>query len=63
VARVYSPAGRLVKTLVDTRLPAGEHFVPWDGRDERGNRVASGVYFVFAEAGADRASRKVVLLK
>ena len=63
VARVYSPAGRLVKTLVDTRLPAGEHFVPWDGRDERGNRVASGVYFVSAEAGADRALRKVVLLR
>ncbi len=63
VARVYSPAGRLVKTLVDTQLPAGEHFVPWDGTDERGNRVASGVYFVFAEAGADRASRKVVLLR
>jgi flagellar hook assembly protein FlgD len=52
-----------VKTLVDTRLPAGEHFVPWDGTDERGNRVASGVYFVSAEAGADRASRKVVLLR
>jgi uncharacterized repeat protein (TIGR01451 family) len=63
VARVYSPAGRLVKTLVDAPLPAGEHLVPWDGTDERGNHVASGVYFIFAEAGADRASRKVVLLK
>jgi flagellar hook assembly protein FlgD len=37
--------------------------VPWDGTDERGNDVASGVYFVRLEAGADRASRKVVLLK
>jgi hypothetical protein len=63
VARVYSPAGRLVKTLVDAPLPAGEHLVPWDGTDERGNRVASGIYFVRLEAGADRASRKVVLLK
>jgi len=63
VARVYNPAGRLVKTLVDAPLPAGEHFVPWDGTDERGMRVASGVYFVRLEAGSDRASRKVVLLK
>jgi len=63
VARIYNPAGRLVKTLVDAPLPAGEHFVPWDGTDERGMRVASGVYFVRLEAGADRASRKVVLLK
>ena len=63
VARVYSTAGRLVKTLVDGSLPAGEHFVPWDGTDERGNRVASGVYFVRLEAGTDRAARKVVLLR
>ncbi len=63
VARVYSPAGRLVKTLIDSALPAGEHFVPWDGTDERGNRVASGVYFISAEAGVDRAARKVVLLR
>ena len=63
LARVYNPAGRLVKTLVDAPLPAGEYFVPWDGTDERGMRVASGVYFVRLEAGADRASRMVVLLR
>ena len=63
VARVYNPAGRLVKTLVDAPLPAGEHFVPWDGTDENDKRVASGVYFVKLMAGNDRASRKVVLLK
>jgi hypothetical protein len=63
VARVYNPAGRLVKTLVDAPMPAGEHFVPWDGTDEHGRRVASGVYFVRLVAGADRASRKVVLLR
>ena len=63
VARVYNPAGRLVKTLVDSKLPAGVHLVPWDGTNERGNRVPAGVYFVSAEAGADRALRKVVLLR
>ena len=63
VARVYNPAGRLVKTLVDSKLPAGEHLVPWDGTNERGNRVPAGVYFVKLEAGADEALRKVVLLR
>ena len=63
VARVYNLAGCLVKTLVDAPLAAGEHFVPWDGTDESGKRVASGVYFVKLMAGTDRASRKVVLLK
>ncbi len=51
VARVYNPAGRLVKTLVDSPMPAGEHFVPWDGTDESGQRVASGVYFVKLDSG------------
>jgi hypothetical protein len=63
VARVYNPAGRLVKTLVDAPLPAGEHFLPWNGTNETGERVASGVYFVRLEAGANRARQKVVLLK
>ena len=62
-ARVYSPAGRLVKTLVDTRLDAGDHRLPWDGTDGAGHRVASGVYFVKLVAGSNRASGKLVLLR
>jgi hypothetical protein len=62
-ARVYSPSGRLVRTLQDGELPAGVHRLDWDGRDELGMPVASGVYFVRLEAGAGAASRKVVLLR
>jgi hypothetical protein len=62
-ARVYNTAGRLVKTLVDAPLPAGEHPLRWDGTDEGGRRVASGVYFVKLTAGANSAEQKVVLLK
>ena len=61
--RIYDPAGRLVRTLVDERMPAGEHGVVWDGRDGTGRHVASGVYFVRAEAGRQSSSRKVVLLR
>ena len=60
--RIYNPSGRLVRTLVDAPLAAGEHPLVWDGADGAGRRVASGVYFVRVEAGRDRASRKVVLL-
>jgi hypothetical protein len=63
VARVYSPSGRLVRTLADKSMPAGEHMLAWDGRDEHGVQVASGVYFVRLQAGSDTASRKVVLLR
>jgi hypothetical protein len=61
--RVYSPSGRLVRTLLDKELPAGEHLLGWNGKDERGRSVASGVYFVRLEAGANTATRKVVLLR
>lgn len=63
VARVYSPSGRLVKTLVDGELTPGEHVIRWDGTDSHGNRAASGVYFVRLLAGENRSSRKVVLLR
>jgi len=62
-ARVYDVAGRLVKTLVDSRLEAGPGEVQWDGRNADGRTVASGVYFVRVEAGGDSRTRKIVLLR
>jgi len=42
---VYDVAGRLVRTLVDGEVEAGEHAVTWDGRYASGAEAASGVYF------------------
>jgi hypothetical protein len=42
---VYDVAGRLVKRLSHGAYPAGSHQTAWDGIDERGQRVRSGVYF------------------
>jgi hypothetical protein len=52
-----------VRTLIERALPAGEHELAWDGRDGSGRHVASGVYFVRAEAGRQSGSRKMVLLR
>jgi hypothetical protein len=60
---VYSAAGVLMKTLVDGVRQAGEWNVPWNGEDERGARVSSGVYFCRMRAGAFDQTRKMVLLK
>ncbi len=60
---VYTPAGRLVRTLCSAALDAGTHQIDWDGRDRTGHRVASGVYFVRAVADGREQSRKVVLLR
>jgi flagellar hook assembly protein FlgD len=52
-----------VATLVARAESAGRHVVTWDGRDARGQRVASGVYLVRLTAGTTLESTRVVLLK
>jgi hypothetical protein len=62
--RVYDAAGRQVRTLLDASLPAGwNHRVTWNGLDENGRRVASGVYFYRLSAGDFSCTRKLVVLK
>lgn len=61
--RIYSIDGRLVKTLVDESATAGRHEVLWDGRDNSGNAVRSGVYFVKTTSGGESAVFKLSLLK
>jgi len=61
--RVYDVTGRLVRILVSEDLPAERHSVPWNGEDNRGRRVASGVYFYRIATADFVATRKMVLLK
>ncbi len=61
--RVYDVRGALVRTLVDGLVTGGRHVIAWDGRDDRGRRAASGVYFLRMEAPGFRATRKMVMLK
>ncbi|MCH7761590.1 T9SS type A sorting domain-containing protein [candidate division TA06 bacterium] len=60
---IYDLTGRQVQVLVDGVREAGSHSVVWDGRDGRGERVASGVYFVRLSAGDITATKKMILLK
>jgi hypothetical protein len=52
-----------VATLYSGHHAPGAHSVAWDGRDDSGRGVASGIYFVRLEARDFQASRKMVLLK
>ncbi|HEU4363873.1 MAG TPA: FlgD immunoglobulin-like domain containing protein [Candidatus Krumholzibacteria bacterium] len=61
--RVYDVSGALVRTLVDGTMPAGAHRAAWDGSDDAGRAVASGVYLCRLEAGPTREARRMVLLK
>jgi hypothetical protein len=60
---VYNTAGRLVRDLDHGILAAGTHLLRWDGRDDGGRRVASGVYFLRVTAGERTEDRKAVLLR
>jgi hypothetical protein len=61
--RLYDVAGRLVRTLVDEVRESGTHEAMWDGRDEGGRRLASGVYFYRMVLGGWSSERRVVLLE
>lgn len=62
--RVYGVGGALVRTLVDKLHTSGAYTVRWDGRDDNGRRLASGVYFYKLEtaSGATEA-KKLIMLK
>jgi len=60
---VVDVGGRRVRTLARGALAAGAHRLEWDGRDAAGRPVAAGVYFVRAEAGDARATRRFVRVR
>ena len=60
---IYDITGRLVKELVDEQREAGAYSVFWDGKNQQGRDVPSGVYFYKLEAGSQAESRKMILLK
>lgn len=60
---IFDVNGRLVRALVDRRDAPGEKSITWDGIDERGVPVASGVYFYRLVTGSFSETRKMVMMK
>jgi M6 family metalloprotease-like protein len=61
--KIYNIRGQLVRTLLDGDRTAGDYDVLWDGRDDRGMEVSSGIYFYRLSAGSSSQVKKMVLLK
>jgi hypothetical protein len=61
--KIYDVLGQVVATVTRADQAAGTHVVTWNGRDDAGNQVASGVYFYRLNAGSFTSTRKMVLLK
>ena len=61
--RIYDVSGQLVKTLFEGIKEPGIHAFEWNGTNEFGHGVSSGVYFCNAMAGKNVMTRKMMLLK
>ena len=60
---IYSINGKLIRVLEDNNVEAGSYQTLWDGRNEFGEKVASGLYFCHIQTGENRAVRKIVMVK
>lgn len=60
---IYDLLGREIKTLVSKEQASGNYTVSWDGKDESGNIVPSGIYLYTLKAGSFTESKKMILMK
>ena len=60
---IYDVRGHLVRNLVNESLQAGSHFLNWDGKDDGGRSVSSGVYLYRLEHPTGVQERKMVLVR
>lgn len=60
---VYDVRGHLVRTLLNNTIISDHHRVVWDGRDDSGRGVSTGVYFIVVQSAGEIDTRKVMLLK
>lgn len=58
---IFDAQGRRVRRIADEILPAGDHALRWDGRDDRGRQSAPGLYFVRFETNAQVEMQKLIL--
>lgn len=61
--KIYNLLGQCIRILINENQSSGNHSTIWDGKDENGREVASGIYFYRLEARGLKLTRRMVLLK
>jgi hypothetical protein len=61
--KIYNILGREVRELVNTRQSPGNYTVSWDGKNNQGKQVGSGIYFYQIKTGNFTETKKLVLIK
>jgi len=60
---IFDVTDKLIRKLIDNKMNAGSHELYWDGRDEKGNHLHSGVYFYSLRSGNIYLTKKMTLLR
>ena len=60
--KIYDITGRLIKTLANKNLQHGNHQFEWTKKDDKGNRVAAGIYVLQFDTGKKSEIRKLVVI-
>jgi flagellar hook assembly protein FlgD len=60
---IYNVKGQRVTNLLNSQQLAGNHTIIWDGKDDKGCEVGSGIYFIKLSDGKAIVSRKLTLIK
>ena len=61
--QIFNINGQLVRNLVNNSLPAGQHSVRWDGKDNESRIVASGTYLYKLKSKGKQLTKKLMLIK
>jgi flagellar hook assembly protein FlgD len=60
---VYNVKGQLVRTLLNDVKAAGNHTVVWNGKDNNGRSVSSGIYYYKMNTGKYSSTKKMIMMK
>ena len=63
ILKVFNVKGELVRTILEGDAEAGEHTIRWNGINEKGARVVTGIYFLRLETGIGTLTRKMVVAR
>jgi len=59
---LFDLSGRLIRAVADVEMTSGDHELNWDGRDDRGAAVGSGIYFARLQVGSEQTTLKLIKL-
>ena len=60
---IYNAIGKKIRTLVDDYVQAGQHQIIWDGKNDNGIQVSTGIYYYIMQSGNFRSMKKAVFVK